>query len=154
MTALAQNTPKLTVPFANFAHIVQESEGLYVISGQGCRDPVTTKYCGIYESNEKTEYKVSEVVIAVFKNLQSVLKSKYLSLSNISHITVYMVRKKDFDIMNAIWNKIFPDCSSAPARTTVFVQDLPGKNIIEMASRASISLKHTVDITILENGKT
>src|ERR1700722_3128625 len=151
MNALTENPPKLTVPFANFSHIVYEGNGMYVISGQGCRDPKTNKYCGIYELAEKTEYKVSEIVIGVFKNLKSVVESENISLNNISRITVYMVRKNDYEEMNAVWNMIFPNYSSAPARTTVFVKDLPGKNIVEMEARASTFVQHKVDTTILRN---
>jgi enamine deaminase RidA (YjgF/YER057c/UK114 family) len=145
-----ENTPqKLPSSFANYLPINDQGNGLYVLSGQGCRDPKTNAYRGIADSNEGKVYDVEEVVKAVFNNVGAALKSAQLSFSNLTHLTVYMVRKKDYAVMNRIWNKIFPVAEDAPTRTTIFVNDLPGDNIVEMDGTASSHVAHAVDEDVM-----
>jgi len=119
--------------------LVELDNGLIILPGQGCRDPQTNTCVGITRgaTGEIESYDIRIQTEGVFKNVEALLKSRGLDRSNIVDITVFMRSKADFDTMNKVWNEFFASCEKPPARTTVFVVDLPSDNYIEMKVQAS-----------------
>ena len=123
--------------------IMQEVSGLYVLSAQGCQDPVTGQYVGItFGPGNQVSYNVKEVVRQVFTNLEGALEVQHLTLGNTTQINVYMTRKDDYATMLQVWNSLFMNAQAAPTMTVIFVSDLPGKNIVMMDARAGLSVAH------------
>ncbi len=59
----------------------------------------------------------------VMKNIDAVLKAASLSFSNIVKTTIFLTDMVDFQIVNEIYGKHFPE--NPPARSTVAVAGLP-----------------------------
>jgi 2-iminobutanoate/2-iminopropanoate deaminase len=125
-------------PLANYA-VVELENGLILLPGQGCRDPLTNKCVGItWDSvGSVINYDIREQIAGVFRNIEALLLARGLSKDNIVDVTVYLKNKADFDAMNKMWDTYFKDCPKPPARTTIFVADLPGDNFVEMKVMAS-----------------
>ena len=119
--------------------LVELASGLILLPGQGCRDPQTNACVGITRgaTGEIESYDIRAQTEGVFRNVEALLMSRGLNRSNIVDVTVFMRSKGDFNAMNEVWNAFFADCEQPPARTTVFVVDLPGDNFIEMKAQAS-----------------
>lgn len=129
---------KLPPALANYG-VVELANGLIILPGQGCRDPLTNQCVGITRGPDGSiaGYDIDMQARGVFRNIAALLEGCGLTLTDIVDATVFMVNKSDFGKMNAIWNEIFPNPQQVPARTTVFVKDLPGDNFIEIKAVAS-----------------
>lgn len=120
----------------SYSHAVQVGNLIFV-AGQGCRDPKTGIEAGITLDSEGkvTAYDIEVQTRGVLKNLATVLEAAGLSLSDVIDATVFLKTMDDFDRYNKIWAEHFTsDCP--PARTTVAVADLPGRNYIEIKAIA------------------
>ena len=119
--------------------VVELANGLVILPGQGCRDPKTNACMGITRGpdEEIESYDIRVQAEGVFSNVEALLLSRGLTRDNIVDVMVFMKDKTDFDAMNEVWNRYFEGCEKPPARTTVFVLDLPGDNFIEMKVQAS-----------------
>ncbi len=127
----------LTKPFADYCHARRAGDLLY-LAGQGCRDPHSDAYAGLVQHLDGTivRYDIQEQTRGVFRNIDSVLLSEGLDKHHLVDVTVFLIHKEDFAGMNAVWNAYFQD-ATPPARTTVFVQGLPGHNFVEMKAIAT-----------------
>lgn len=72
----------------------------------------------------------------VIRNLEAVLEAAGSSLSNVLKTTVYLADMRDFEKMNAEYEKFFK--GSKPARATVQVSGLPKGALIEIDCIASL----------------
>ena len=69
-------------------------------------------------------------------NLEAVLKSEGLSLSDVVKTTVFLKNFRDFPAMNAAYGEVFGD--HRPARSTVEVSRLPLDALVEIECIAEI----------------
>jgi len=133
------STSNATPP--NLAHygVVELPTGLLFLPGQGCRDPETNLCVGVVRRADGTieSYDIEAQARGVFRNVEALLLAAGLSRNHIVDVTVFMKNKADFQAMNRVWDEYFRGRPAPPARTTVFVLDLPGENFIEMKALAS-----------------
>jgi reactive intermediate/imine deaminase len=136
--ARKQINPESRAPKAlgSYSHAVQVGQ-LVFVAGQGCRDAQTGIEAGITldADGKVTAYDIEVQTEGVLKNLASVLDSAGLSLSDVIDATVFLKSMDDFDRYNKVWGKHFTS-ECPPARTTVAVADLPGRNYIEIKAIA------------------
>lgn len=120
----------------SYSHAVQVGNLIFV-AGQGCRDPKTGIEAGITLDAEGkvTAYDIEVQTRGVLKNLATVLEAAGLSLKDVIDATVFLKTMDDFDRYNKIWAEHFTS-ECPPARTTVAVADLPGRNYIEIKAIA------------------
>ena len=99
-----------------------ETGNFVFTAGQIALDPSTQEMVdgGIKEQTER-----------VIKNLEAVLKSAGLSLSDVIRADVFLKNLEDFSSMNDVYSKFFS--VSKPARTTVAVRDLPKGALVEIS---------------------
>ena len=88
--------------------------GMVFCSGQVAIDPKT---------GTLVEGGVSEQSEQVLDNLGAVLKAAGASFESVVKTTIYLADLEDFQTVNAIYSKRFPD--APPARATVEVSRLP-----------------------------
>lgn len=76
-----------------------------------------------------TRRDIAEQTRAVLQNIDAILKAAGGSLANLVDVTVFLVNMDDYGGMNAVYNEHF-DAATGPARTTVAVAALPGKDLL------------------------
>jgi enamine deaminase RidA (YjgF/YER057c/UK114 family) len=133
-------TVQLTKPLAQYSHFRKVND-LIFIAGQGCRDPETNQYAGIFReelTGKVKSYDIKAQTEGVLKNIERVLQSLSLNRSHLVDIQVFLKTMDDFPKMNEVWNSFFKEVAQPPTRTTVAVLDLPGDNFIEMKSIAAL----------------
>lgn len=107
--------------------------GLLFLSGIGPRDPQTDQVPGnTYDKRgELVDYDISAQCHAVFKNVNTVLKSSGASWDQLVDITVFLTDiKRDFRSYNEIYAQYFSE--NPPCRTTVGISGLPSPIAIEL----------------------
>jgi reactive intermediate/imine deaminase len=133
-----QINPESRAPRAlgSYSHAVQVGS-LVFVAGQGCRDAQTGIEAGITldDDGKVIAYDIEVQTRGVLKNLAAVLAAADLSLSDVIDATVFLKSMDDFDKYNKIWAEHFMS-KCPPARTTVAVADLPGRNFIEIKAIA------------------
>jgi 2-aminomuconate deaminase len=137
-TKSSKNAPQLTPPLAYYSHGRWVGDLLF-IAGQGCRDPKTGREAGVLTSiqaDHGKEYDIVAQTHGVFANLERVLETEGLTKADLIDVTVFLTDMADFQAMNSIWNEFFGELTP-PCRTTVAVNQLPGKNFIEMKAIAA-----------------
>ena len=94
---------------------------LVFTSGQIGLDPATGQLVagGIAEQTEQ-----------VMKNLAAVLGGCGLTLAEVTKTTVYLADMQEFQAMNQVYERHFPD--SPPARTTIAAASLPRNARVEI----------------------
>jgi len=117
-----RNAPAAIGPYSQAV----EAGGLLFISGQLPVDPATGNMAPA-DIKAQTE--------AVIKNLEAILKSEGLALTNILKTTVYMADLSQFAQMNEVYAKFF--AANPPARATVEVKALPKAALVEIEAVAS-----------------
>jgi len=127
-------------PLGAYSHAVRVGDLLF-ISGQGCRDPESGIERGLtFDSEGKVaSYDIEAQTTGVLENLGAVLKAAGLSYSDVVDITVFLADMDDFSRYNKIYSKYFAQTPIPPARTTVQVARLPGRNFIEIKAIACFS---------------
>jgi len=90
-------------------------------SGQVALDPASGELVGS-DIAAQTEQ--------VFRNLAAVLEGGGLALSDVVKTTVYLADMKDFQAMNEVYARHFPE--SPPARTTLAAAGLPKNARVEI----------------------
>jgi 2-iminobutanoate/2-iminopropanoate deaminase len=90
-------------------------------SGQVALDPASGELVGS-DIAAQTEQ--------VFRNLAAVLEGGGLTLSDVVKTTVYLADMKDFQAMNEVYARHFPE--SPPARTTLAAAGLPKNARVEI----------------------
>lgn len=89
-------------------------ERLIFVSGQGATVPETGELSGP-DAATQTEQ--------IFKNMERVLKAAGSDLQHVLRCGVFIVDMRDFDEMNAVYERMM--AGNKPARTTVQVTSLP-----------------------------
>lgn len=135
-----ENAP---APLGCYSHAVRAGDLLY-IAGQGCRDAASGIEAGITidADGKVTSYDIEAQTRGCIKNMQGVLAAAGLSLPDLVDVTVFLADMKDFAAYNKIWSEYF-NFPSPPARTTVAVAALPGRNFIELKGIAIFSIKES-----------
>ena len=101
-------------------------------SGQTPLDPAT----GILVEGD-----IATQTHRVIQNLQAVLESAGTSLANVVKTTVFLIRMRDFQAMNAVYASYFEGTGRiAPARSTVAVAELPRQAQVEIECVAFIDM--------------
>jgi 2-iminobutanoate/2-iminopropanoate deaminase len=117
-----KNAPKSIGPFSQ---AIVSGDHIYC-SGQIALNP---------ETMEMTGKDVAEQTQQIFTNIQAVLNSSGLELTNIIKTTVFLKDMADFKEMNSVYEKMFGN--HKPARTTIEVSQLPLNALIEIECIAS-----------------
>ncbi len=103
-----------------YSHAVRVGD-LVFCSGQTPIDPATT---------ELVDDDIQEQTKQVLKNLEAVLKSIGLDLSDVIKTTVFLTAMEDFKGMNAVYAEMFG--AHRPSRTTVAVKENPLGALVEI----------------------
>jgi 2-iminobutanoate/2-iminopropanoate deaminase len=106
---VSPNLPKPAGPYSPGMQLGQ----LLFISGQGAKDPATGAQPEDIEA--QTE--------AVLRNLERILVAGGSSLQHVLRCGVFLTDMKEFQRMNAVYERVFG--GHRPARTTVQVSALP-----------------------------
>ena len=86
---------------------------------------------------------IGEQTRAVLTNIDAIIRAAGGSLADVVDVTVFLVDMADYAGMNAVYNAHF-DAATGPARTTVAVKSLPGKDLlVEIKSVAWLGEKGT-----------
>jgi reactive intermediate/imine deaminase len=136
---LVDNAP---APLGSYSHAVWAGDLLY-ISGQGARDAKTGREAGVTldEHGTVATYDIEVQTRAVLENLKVVLKAAGCSMEDLVDVSVFLKDMNDFPRYNRVYAEFF-SFSNPPARTTVQVAGLPGKNFIEIKA---IAFKSRID---------
>ncbi|MBC7997338.1 MAG: RidA family protein [Leptolyngbya sp.] len=120
----------------SYSHAIQVGAIVFV-AGQGCRDAKSGIEAGIIidEAGKVTSYDIEVQTRGVIKNLETVLLAAGLTLADVIDATVFLKNMSDFEKYNKVWSEFFTS-ECPPARTTVGVADLPGRNYIEIKAIA------------------
>lgn len=100
-------TDKAPAPGGHYSQAVRAGNEIYV-SGSGPFDPKTHEIVpgGIEEQTKQT-----------LRNIAAVLEAAGSSLKDVVRVTVYLKNIDDFEAMDLVYKKYFPE--DPPARTTV-----------------------------------
>lgn len=123
-------------PLGAYSHAMWAGNILYV-SGQGARDAKTGMEAGVTldANGEVTSYDIEVQTRAVLNNLKTVLAASGCSITDVVDVTVFLKNMSDFAKYNRVYAEFF-GFENPPARTTVAVAALPGKNFIEIKAIA------------------
>jgi 2-aminomuconate deaminase len=126
-------------PLGSYSHALRVGDLLF-ISGQGCRDPKTGVEAGLTlgASGEVLAYDIEVQTRGVLENLGVVLRAAGLDYGNLVDMTVFLADMNDFEKYNKVYAAYFT-MENPPARTTVQVARLPGRNFIEIKAIAAYS---------------
>ncbi|MBM3464460.1 MAG: RidA family protein [Armatimonadetes bacterium] len=122
--------PDRARPLASYPHL-REANGFIFVSGISARQ---------YDGSIRGVGDTAEQTRAVIENLQILLQGVGADLDCLVNITTYLMRMNDYAIYNEAYNDYF-DAETGPTRTTVGVDDLPGKQLI--LEMSAIALKPT-----------
>jgi len=113
---------ELSKPIGPYTHcgVVESSANFLYSSGQ----------IGIFNSGEFAGDDIKSQTKQTLENLQTLLKSKGLSLNNVIKTTCYLTSMSNFNDFNEIYSQYFDE--NKPARTTVAVSGLPKNALIEI----------------------
>jgi len=130
-------TTKAPPAIGAYAHAI-EAGGFLFVSGQGARDVATGREVGVEcdADGRVLRYDVAAQTAQVLENLRSVLAEAGADFSNLVDVTVFLRHMEDFPIYNEVYARHFTE--HTPARTTVAVAGLPGRNVIEIKATAWI----------------
>jgi len=122
-------------PLGAYTHAVRAA-GLVICSGQGARDPATGREAGLEldAGGNVVRYDIRVQTEAALANIRRVLEAAGTSWERLVELNVYLCDMGDFDAMNDVYSRAFP--AGGPARTTIGVASLPGKNFVEIRAVA------------------
>jgi 2-iminobutanoate/2-iminopropanoate deaminase len=106
-------TDEISPPVGPFSPAVRAGESLY-LSGQVAQDPV---------SGRLIQGDVAQQTEQILRNVEAVLRAAGKTLSDVVRVGVFLTDMRDFQAMNAVYDRIFQ--APYPARTTVAVAALP-----------------------------
>jgi len=115
-----EKAPKAIGPYSQAV----KAGGFVFVSGQLPVDPVTGGMPP--DAQKQTE--------AALKNLQAILESEGMDLSNVVKTTVFMTDLSKFAEMNAVYGGFFKN--APPARATIEVKALPKGALVEIEAVA------------------
>ena len=107
------------------------------VSGQGARKAKTGKEAGVVidHTGAVVAYDIQVQTRTVLENLKLVLAAADCGLQDVVDVSVFLKNIEDFAAYNSIYGEYFSG-AKPPARTTVQVTGLPGKNYIEIKATA------------------
>jgi len=113
-------TEKGPKPMGPYSQAIR-ANGFIFISGQGAVDPATGQLIagGLAQQATRT-----------LDNLKAIVEAAGSSLDHAVKVSVFLKDMNDFDAMNEIYARYFPQ--NRPARTTVEVARLPRDILIEI----------------------
>jgi 2-iminobutanoate/2-iminopropanoate deaminase len=117
-----KNAPAAIGPYSQ----ATQANGFIFISGQLPVDPATAAMAPA-DIRAQTE--------AVLKNLEAILVSEGLTLTNVLKTTVFMTDLGQFGQMNEVYGRFFP--ANPPARATIEVKALPKAALVEIEAVAA-----------------
>ena len=120
MSKIPISTENAPAALGAYTHAIR-SGNLIFVSGQLALNPKT----GIMSGKD-----IAEQTDQVLRNLDAVVCAAGATLSDVVKTTVYLADINDFDNMNGVYEKYFPD--PAPARAAVEVSRLPKDALIEI----------------------
>ncbi|KAJ3549139.1 hypothetical protein NM208_g651 [Fusarium decemcellulare] len=97
------------------------ANGFVFTSGAIAQDPATGKV---------VEGDIEEHTHQCIKNLGAILDAAGSSLNDVVEVTIYMGSSEKFARMNQVYKTYWGDVK--PARTTVFMSELPPETLVEM----------------------
>jgi 2-iminobutanoate/2-iminopropanoate deaminase len=106
-------TDEISPPVGPFSPAVRAGESLY-LSGQVAQDPVSGRLIQGDEAQQTEQ---------ILRNVEAVLRAAGKTLSDVVRVGVFLTDMRDFQAMNAVYDRIFQ--APYPARTTVAVAALP-----------------------------
>lgn len=123
---------------ANYPHarVVPPSSSTKTIyvSGTSSRRGDGTHEGVVTDTDGTVTLEIGEQTAAVLRNVASIIEGATdgkAGLQNVVDATVFLVNiKDDYAGMNREWNKVWPDRTTAPARTTVEVRALPNPRLL------------------------
>lgn len=123
----ARTVPGKARPRGRFPH-VRVSGGFAFVSGTSSRRPDNT-FTGV-EVDElgTTNLDIRAQTEAVIGNIADILTDVGAGLSDIVHITTFLVNMNDFGGYNEVYARFFDE--TGPARTTVAVHQLPHPHLL------------------------
>lgn len=121
------NTPNAPAPIGPYNQAILNGETLYT-SGQIAINPKTGK---LVIEDIKTETK------QVMENLKAVLEAANMNFSNVIKTSIFISDMHNFNSVNEIYQQYF-DNSTAPARETVEVANLPKFVNVEISCIAAV----------------
>jgi 2-aminomuconate deaminase len=112
------------------------ARGLVHCSGQGSRDPRTGEVAGLARdaSGAVVGHDIAVGAEACLRNVERVLEAAGSGLDRLVALEVYLCDMRDFDGLNEVYRRWFPQ--GGPARTTIGVASLPAGNFIEIRAVA------------------
>ncbi|MEM6516552.1 MAG: RidA family protein [Bacteroidota bacterium] len=119
------NTPKAPKPIGPYNQAVLTGNTLYT-SGQIALD---------VESGELITDTIEKETEKVMENLKAVLEAAEMSFENIVKTSIFISDMNNFSKINAVYSNYF-DASTAPARETVEVANLPKFVNVEISAIA------------------
>ena len=120
-------TPKAPAAVGPYSQAVLMDGWLYC-SGQIPLDP---------ENGVLVEGDIATQTERVMDNLAAVLEAAGTDFSNVVRCTIFLLRMSDFEAVNAVYARRFPD--APPARATVAVSELPKGAEVEIDAIARVS---------------
>ncbi len=120
------NTPKAPITGLPLSQAIKIGN-LVFTSGATARDPQTGHFIG-GDIEEQTE--------RVLLNLKAILEAAGSSLGKVVKVTVFLTDMGDFNGMNKVYRKFFPE--EPPARSTVEVSKLAIDARVEMEMVAGV----------------
>ncbi len=126
------NASKAPPPVGPYPHAKKVGDFLF-LSGVGPRKPGTKDIAAGFE----------EQTLAVFENIEAILKEAGSSLADVVDVQVYLTNmKKDFKTFNDVYSKFFGfEGGPSPTRTTVEVTALPTPIFVELKVTAYLGSK-------------
>jgi 2-iminobutanoate/2-iminopropanoate deaminase len=121
-----QNAPEAPGAIGPYSHAVLVGD-LVFCSGQTPIDPRTMELLG-----DDIQVQTKQVLL----NLEAVLASLGLDLSNVIKTTVFLATMEDFQGMNTVYAEMFG--AHRPARTTVAVKENPLGALVEIECIAEV----------------
>ncbi|MFM2130053.1 MAG: hypothetical protein RL477_1599 [Pseudomonadota bacterium] len=80
-------------------------------------------------ATESRSEDAAEQIAQAFVNMRTIVERGGGSVGDIAKVVVYLKDRKDRELVNREWVKIFPDENDRPVRHTI-ATDLPGKNML------------------------
>jgi 2-aminomuconate deaminase len=117
------------VPRGSFPH-VRVAGGFAFVSGTSARQPDNSIAGASVDELGTAALDIRAQTRAVLDNVRTILSSVGVDLSDLVSATAFLVSMNDFGGYNEVWAQYFRDPSTAPARTTVAVHQLPHPHLL------------------------
>lgn len=115
-------------PRGSYSHI-RKAGKFYYVSGTSSRNK-DNSFAGVHQVDEMGTMRldIKDQTKAVIENINDILVSEGLDLSNIVDVTSFLVNMNDFAGYNEVFKEYFGEIR--PTRTTVAVHQLPHPNLV------------------------